>query len=190
MTRAEILGTANKCVCGDREQEEWRFVPGYSKDYMVSDLGRVKSAQRIIVRNNGWPQTVKERILKASCDEWGYPQVSIDRKTIKVHRAVALAFMGARPDGEEIRHLDGNPANCNLSNLSYGTHSENVLDAYSYRGNIRKTQKLSIGTVTKIKADILSGLASRAIANKYEISEQSICDIKHGRIYAWLEVTA
>jgi len=190
MTRPEILDTAKKCVCGDREQEEWRYIPGYSKDYMASNLGRIKSVKRTIVRNNGWPQTIKERILKSACDEWGYPQVRIDGKTIKVHRAIALAFLGERLSGEEIRHLDGNPANSKLSNLSYGTHSENILDGYTYRGNIGKHQKLSVQSASAIKTDILSGKSSRKIAREYGISEQSVCDIKHGRTYAWLEVTA
>ena len=188
MTRPEILAAAEKCVCGDREQEEWRLIPGHSENYMVSNFGKVKSLQRTIVRNNGWPQTIRERILKASCDEWGYPQVRVDGKTIKVHRAVALAFLGTRPDGEEIRHMDGNPENCCLSNLAYGTHSENVLDGYVYRGNIGKHQKLNAQSVIAIKTDILAGKPSRKIANAYGISEQSICDIKHGRTYAWMEV--
>ena len=47
MTRKEILAAAEKCVCGDRE-EEWRFVPGFNEHYMVSNFGRVKSLKRTI----------------------------------------------------------------------------------------------------------------------------------------------
>lgn len=49
--------------------EEWRFIPGYSKNYMVSKYGRVKSVERTMIRSNGRPQRVRERILKSSCDE-------------------------------------------------------------------------------------------------------------------------
>jgi hypothetical protein len=45
-----------------------------------------------------------------------------------VHRLVLAAFVGPCPEGMEVRHLDGNPANTRLANLRYGTHSENELD--------------------------------------------------------------
>jgi hypothetical protein len=38
------------------------------------------------------------------------------------------AFVGLRPKGLETRHLDGDPSNNQLSNLAYGTSSENHLD--------------------------------------------------------------
>lgn len=39
------------------------------------------------------------------------------------------AFAGPCPEGLEVRHLDGDPANNRLTNLCYGTHSENVQDS-------------------------------------------------------------
>lgn len=45
-----------------------------------------------------------------------------------VHVLVLAAFVGPRPDGLEVRHIDGNPENNRLSNLEYGTSSENSLD--------------------------------------------------------------
>lgn len=189
MKRKEILDTATKCVCGDREQEEWRHIPGYSADYMASNCGRVKSVKRTFIRSNGWPQTIRERILKPSPDEWGYLMVRIDGKTIKVHRAVALAFIGERLANTEVRHLDGNSLNNTLSNLEYGSHSENILDGYKYRGNVRHNQKITPELALTIKRKISCGEKSRGIAKTYNLSEQTICDIKHGRIYAWLEAT-
>ena len=164
--------------------EEWRRIPGTSGNYLVSSLGRIKSVERKIVRSNGWPQTTRERILKQSKDEWGYPMVRVDGKTIKVHRAVALTFLGVRAEGMVIRHLDGNPENNNIDNLAYGTPSENTLDGYVYAKKIRKQQKLSIESATDIKRMIKSGTRSYIIAREFGISQQSVCDIKHGRIYA------
>lgn len=187
MTRKEILAAAEKCVCGDRE-EEWRFVPGFNEHYMVSNFGRVKSLKRTIKRCNRRRQLINERILLQSPDEWGYPQVGINGNTVKVHRLLALAFLGQRKEGDVIRHKDGNPKNCVLWNIEYGTASQNVLDCYRYRGNLRKNQKLSIRSAEEIKKRIKNGDRSVDIAKMYGVSQQTICDIKHSRIYKHVEV--
>lgn len=165
------------------ESEIWRFIPGFSKNYMVSNLGKVKSLHRVIMRSDGKPHTVRERILKSTQDEWGYPQVRLDSRTIKVHRLVALAFLGERPVSYEIRHLDGDPTNNRLENLKYGTHSQNVLDEYRYRGYVRKDQKLSPGHAEEIRQLLASGVRSCDIAAQYGVSKQTICDIRHSRLY-------
>lgn len=38
------------------------------------------------------------------------------------------AFVGPRPEGLEVRHLDGDPSNNVLSNLTYGTRSDQRMD--------------------------------------------------------------
>ncbi len=51
------------------------------------------------------------------------------RTGIKVHHMVAAAFLGPRPDGTEVRHLNGKPADNRPMNLAWGTRSENQLDS-------------------------------------------------------------
>lgn len=46
----------------------------------------------------------------------------------KVHSLVAEHFVGARPEGTDIRHLDGDKLNNAATNLAYGSRSENNLD--------------------------------------------------------------
>jgi len=167
-------------------EEEWRRIPQKSENYLVSNMGRIKSVGRSMIRSNGRPQVFRERILRQSCDEWGYPMVRVDGKTLKVHKAVALAFIGDRPEGMVIRHLDGNPKNNTIGNLSYGTPSENVMDGYVYAGRIKKDQKLTLKSAAEIKEKIKNGVKSAEIAKEYGISQQSVCDIKHARIYGHL----
>lgn len=105
--------------------EEWRPVDGYPR-YQISSLGRVLSTAPF--RGSTSP-----RILRHRYTTDGYPTVGIGRageptRTRYVHHLILEAFVGPRPDGMEVRHLDGNPANCNLSNLRYGTASENGYD--------------------------------------------------------------
>lgn len=102
---------------------QWLPVPGYERLYQVSDDGQVLSAPR--------PRT-RGGLLKQFDDGHGYPHVTLTRNGIQrrfgVHQLVALAFIGPCPEGREVRHLDGNPANRNASNLAYGTHGENMRD--------------------------------------------------------------
>ena len=50
-------------------------------------------------------------------------------KPTKVHKLVAAAFIGPRPEGLEINHIDGDHQNNAASNLEYCTQSENMKHA-------------------------------------------------------------
>lgn len=110
--------------------ERWRPIadwPGYE----VSDQGRVRSIERVILRRNGIRQTVRARILKQTWDmpgDVGHLTVTVFRKRRKVHRLVLTAFVGPAPDGHEGCHNDGDPSNNTLQNLRWDTHRANALD--------------------------------------------------------------
>lgn len=61
------------------ENEIWKDVPGYAGIYQVSNLGRVKSLQRVITRKNGWKQTINERFLRQA-NLNGYKIVGLRKK--------------------------------------------------------------------------------------------------------------
>lgn len=112
--------------------ERWMPVPGWEDCYSVSDCGRVRSEARTVLRRNGRIFTVREYILKPQIHQSGHPLVRLSEdgrgRTYTVHLLVMEAFVGPRPADMETRHLDGNAANNNLSNLCYGTRSENIYD--------------------------------------------------------------
>lgn len=103
--------------------EEWRSIPGFEGYYRVSSHGRVAS-----IRRRGTPGG----LIAVSIANTGYPTVSLFRDgkhaMRQVHALIAAAFLGPRPSEMEVRHLDGNKLHCVISNLAYGTHSENVRD--------------------------------------------------------------
>lgn len=107
---------------GVMTDEEWRPIPGYEGHYDVSSIGRVRSHKQGRVR-----------VLRPAPNPQGYlvayPWMSGEVHRRPVHHLVALAFLGPRPDGTEIRHLDGDRANNNVENLAYGSKTENTLDA-------------------------------------------------------------
>jgi hypothetical protein len=101
----------------------WNDALGYERRYQVSDDGRVRSLPRPGVAGGE---------LKLYKTPGRYPTVNLSRdgssRTEEVHRLVARAFLGEPPEGHEVRHLDGNPWNCTLENLAYGTRGENMRD--------------------------------------------------------------
>lgn len=101
-------------------KERFRQVKGFP-DYCISSLGRVKSLKR-----------VKEALLTGRFDKDGYILVDLrnglTRKTVRIHVLVADAFLGPRPDGMLILHWNDRKSDNRLSNLRYGSLSENYND--------------------------------------------------------------
>jgi hypothetical protein len=116
--------------------EVWRDVVGYEGLYRVSSLGRVMSLPRTTTRGG---------LLKQNVGTNGRLEVNLTRngqqKVHRVHSLVAEAFLGPRPTGMEVRHLDGNATNNSAGNLAYGTHAENMDDMrrHGSSGHRRKT---------------------------------------------------
>jgi hypothetical protein len=112
--------------------ETWLPIPGYEGRWDVSTEGRVRSLPRRRTRGG---------ILRQRINKRGYMSLVLGSETHEVHRLVALAFIGPRPVGHEVRHIDGDRQNARASNLAYGTRSENVLDkrAHGTDHNVVKT---------------------------------------------------
>ena len=107
--------------------EEWRPIPGYESRYEVSSLGRVRSW--LTYRGKPGPRILKP-VIKPNGGHLNYALTSADGalRFHTGHRLVLSAFVGPLPAGLETRHLDGDPTNNALSNLRYGTKSENCRD--------------------------------------------------------------
>lgn len=119
--------------------EVWKPVVGHEADYEVSNLGRVRSIDRVKVykridQYSGNEITVtrrhKGRVLRPGTCTAGHQSVAIGKNNSRlVHQLVLEAFVGPCPAGEEGRHFNDVPADNKLSNLSWGTRSQNLLDA-------------------------------------------------------------
>ena len=112
--------------------EEWRDIKGYEGLYQVSNLGRVKSLPRERRNRQGYYYT-KEKILKQTNTSTGYKKVELfngTRKSYKVHRLVAQAFLNNEYNKPQVNHKDGNKINNNVNNLEWVTGSKNIIHAY------------------------------------------------------------
>lgn len=104
--------------------EEWREV--FDGNYEVSSAGRMRRA----TPGRG---THAGRLLAPIRMAIGYLKVHpvVNGKNVQtyLHHIVALAFLGPKPDGYEVNHIDGDKGNAEASNLEYVTHLENMTHA-------------------------------------------------------------
>ena len=112
-------------------KEIWKPIEGYA-EYLISNLGRVKSIERTHTTNNRWgkiDRVVGERILKTSKTSGGYLKVSLRKNgisnTFLVHRLVAEAFIPNPDNLPCINHKDENPSNPIYTNLEWCTYKYN-----------------------------------------------------------------
>lgn len=115
-------------------KEVWKNIDGYENEYMVSNLGRIKSLSRNVRTKGGVFRKTKEKIL---VNQMGthYLQVSITRKkTCLVHRLVAKAFVPNPENKPAVNHKDGKKHNNRYDNLEWCTHSENEIHSFKVLG--------------------------------------------------------
>jgi len=110
---------------------KWKDVPEYEGLYQVSDTGLIKTLERYTIQG----KLIKERILIGGIDKDGYRLVLLCRdghkKTAKVHRLVAQAFLLMNGNRPQINHKDGNRLNNNVSNIEWCNSKENNMHAFN-----------------------------------------------------------
>ena len=118
--------------------EEWRSIKDHP-NYMVSNLGRVKSIERYINCFKS-KRRFEEKVLKPSVWKDGYLVVTLNRKHKQIHRLVMEAFEPNKSNFKsmpyedrdsldysklQINHKDENIKNNNLDNLEWCTCTYN-----------------------------------------------------------------
>ena len=116
-------------------EEIWRDIKGYEGLYQVSNLGRVKSLERIVSNNH----LVKEKILKVlKSTTTPYEFIQIKHKSLFIHRLVAETFIPNPDNLSQVNHKDENIHNNNVDNLEWCSAKYNA--NYGTR-NERRSQK-------------------------------------------------
>ena len=111
----------------------------YEGFYQVSNLGRVRSLDRIVTqqgRGKVFHGNRKSKILKQHLQNCGYLLVWLSRqgrkkKALTVHRLVAESFVKNPYGYDFVNHKDGDKTNNNYENLEWCTKSQNCKHAYN-----------------------------------------------------------
>lgn len=161
-------------------KEIWKDVIGYEGLYQVSNIGNVKSLDRVV----RYGRTLKGKEKTKFEEKDGYLVVALCKngkaKHIKVHRLVATAFIENPFNLPEVNHKDENKKNNHFDNLewcttkhniNYGTRNAKVSLALS--GEKSRTHKLSKIQVQEIR-ELKDNFTRKELAQKYGVSVSQI----------------
>lgn len=116
----------------------------------------------------------RARLLKGT-RKGKYLALSAVRKGPYLHQLMCEVFHGSRPDGCEVRHLDGNRDNNAANNLAWGTRSQNRADMVghgtSLHGARNPMAKLTPASVAEMRAiRFMSGASYRTLAERFGVA--------------------
>lgn len=104
----------------DNFAEEWRPTYIYPNQYEVSNKGNVRNIYT-------------KQVLKPQMHRKGYCVVRLSlkdkKKSAKVHRLVAIAFIDNPKKLPQVNHIDGNKLNNTVANLEWCTNYDNMQHA-------------------------------------------------------------
>jgi hypothetical protein len=167
-----IAGFDGYDISSDGQVRSWR-VPGWSD--------RRRASPRLIVAG---PHHISGRLKVRLRADDGRGMVGL-----YIHQLVALAFIGAVPQGMEVCHNDGDHLNNRVENLRYDTHQANmydrVLHGTDWRGSNHPKSKLLERDVHVIRS-LRNVTSSIQLADLFGVSSRTISAIWTGRIWSHL----
>ena len=171
----------------------WKDIEGYEGYYQVSNLGNIRSCDRVVLNHWGNGQHRKGKLMSPSRSPNGYSIITLQKegrvKYQTVHRTVATVFIHNPENKPEINHIDGNKDNNTIENLEWVTTAENKKHAletglFSSKGENNPNVKLTESDVRCIR---LSNVAMKELAEIYNVSRGAISKIKTRR--SWKNVS-
>ena len=158
--------------------EEWRTI-SVAQQYEVSNHGGVRFARTKALRVQN-PHSSGHLYVTLAIGARSRP-----RKGFSVHRLVLTAFAGPPPTPtHEVRHIDGNPANNTVTNLTWGTRSENIWDQVLHHGTF-PLAKLTPRQAEEIRRRYLPRVNGIALAKEFDISLATLSRVVHNQRYLW-----
>ena len=110
--------------------EIWKDIEGYEGLYQVSNLGRVKSLDRVVEGKSSSTRLHRGKILSPGIGSTGYYMVVLYKDgggcSYTVHRLVSNTFIPNPHNHPYINHKDENKLNNNVDNLEWCTHQYNM----------------------------------------------------------------
>ena len=189
-----------------QEQEIWKDIEGYEGLYQISNLGRVKSCDRVVINHyedGRGDVTVhrKGKIMRLGVyKREGYCYICLSKNNIKkkykIHRLVALAFI-PNPNPQKydmVNHIDGNVKNNNVCNLEWTNNYGNQMHAIKtglnkYVGVNSQWSKLTEEQVKFIRENYKKRGKYNfcTLAKMFGVTPQVISGVVHRQTYYMVE---
>lgn len=155
--------------------EEWRDVFAFEGLYEVSNLGRVRSLDRLCTGTK--PRICNGKLLRPRTQKLGYREVSLWKdarpKYINVHRLVAKAFIPNPNSLPMVNHIDGDKGNNVVINLEWVDDRMNKQHAIDIGRITRFKKLLTAEEVAAIRA--LGGTLSQTeIAKRFGCTQTNV----------------
>lgn len=175
--------------------EIWKPVKDFEGLYEVSNLGRVRSLDRIVKTSRG-SRHFHSYVLSPAVSNKGYLLVLLckdgKQHTKRVHRLVAEAFLPNIYNFSQINHLDGNKQNNCVDNLEWCDNSRNQIHAFQMqlntprKGELNGSHKLNENEVRSIRFKYSKGESEQQLGKEYGVSSTQIHRIVTNR--NWVHV--
>lgn len=143
--------------------EVWAEIPGHPK-YEASTHGRIRRGGRVLKPLLNKPLPAGRYAVSL----WGPGK----GRRFFVHRLVLMAFNPAPVPGLYGLHTDGDPTNNRLSNLRWGTQSENMQDAMRHGTHYRKLSRADYAEIRRLRAT--GAISNVRLAKLYGVSTTTV----------------
>lgn len=166
---------------------------------MIEEYKKIKHYSHYRIYNNGkiYSEFVN-RFITPTLDSSGYLQNTLvndsgNRKTIKTHRLVAMAFLPNPNNYPDINHKDFNRKNNSIDNLEWCTEKYNTRytrdNHLEYNSNsYMMLSPLSREMVLLIPTLLNYGFSIKLIAKLYNVGHITIRNIVSGKTWRWLKL--
>ncbi len=121
----------------------------------------------------------------------GYGQIRIKGALMFAHRLTFMMENGFIPESTCVLHRCDTPLCVRPSHLFAGTKADNTADMIAKgrvaRGEALPQAKLTKERVSEVKRMLAAGSRPFQIAKMFGLTQQAVCNIRRGRIWAWVD---
>lgn len=174
----------------ENQIEIWKPVVGYEGYYSITSLGRVQSHKRPTKRKSR-SKRIGDFYL-SDVNSLGYRIVTLKvngtKRTMKIHRMVAMAFIPNPENKPQVNHKNGIKTDNRVENLEWATASENNIHAIrtglAAEGSKRRSAKLTKDQVNEIRDHYkIKQEPVRVIAKRYGMSRSAMREVLKNKTY-------
>lgn len=174
------------------QKEIWKDIPGYEGIYQASNLGKIKSIERWIEREDGYKNHILERIVKQHItrSDYGYYRVGLHKngasKTFLVHRLIAATFLPNPDNYPQVNHkneiiTDNRVENLEWCSADYNVHYGTCIERAGLSRRNRKDLSKPVSQYTKEGVFVATYPSSVEAYRQTGICYQTIWRVMNGR---------